>query len=65
MIRAADVTGKVARGLFANPGAAVATGTVKAKPSKACHLPGINVAFVLELLPDGASGPPLETSLIG
>ena len=52
------------KGTFSTSGVAVVTGTTKAKPSKACRLPGFGVSFTLELVPSGQSGPPLETSLV-
>lgn len=52
------------KGTFSTSGVAVVMGTTKAKPSKACHLPGFGVSFTLELVPSGQSGPPLETSLV-
>jgi hypothetical protein len=55
---------KKLKGKFSTTGVAVVTGTTKAKPSKLCHLPGFSVSFTLELVPNGQSGPPLETSLV-
>lgn len=55
---------KKLKGTFSTTGVAVVTGTTKAKPSKLCHLPGFSVSFTLELVPNGQSGPPLETSLV-
>jgi hypothetical protein len=52
------------KGTFSTSGVAVVTGITKAKPSKACHLPGFGVSFTLELVPNELSGPPLETSLV-
>ncbi len=55
---------KKIKGTFSIAGVAVVTGTAKAGPSKLCHLPGFDVSFTLELLPEGLSGPALETSLV-
>jgi hypothetical protein len=55
---------KKLKGTFSTTGVAVVTGATKAKPSKLCGLPGFSVSFTLELLPNGQSGPPLETSLV-
>jgi hypothetical protein len=55
---------KKLNGTFSTSGIAVVTGTAKAKPSKSCHLPGFGVSFTLELVPNGQSGSPLETSLL-
>jgi hypothetical protein len=55
---------KTLRGAFSTGGAAVVTGGARAKPSKACHLPGFGVTFTLELLPESLSGPPLEAGLL-
>jgi hypothetical protein len=55
---------KTLRGAFSTGGAAVVTGGARAKPSKACHLPGFGVTFTLELLPESLSGPPLEATLL-
>lgn len=55
---------KKLKGTFSTTGAAVVTGTTKAKPSKLCDLPGFSVSFTLELVPNGQSAPPLETSLV-
>ncbi len=55
---------KKLKGTFSTAGVAVVTGTTKAEPSKLCHLPGFSVSFTLELVPNGQSGPPLETSLV-
>jgi hypothetical protein len=55
---------KKLKGTFSTAGAAVVTGTTKAKPSKPCHLPGFSVSFTLELVPSGLRGRPLETSLV-
>jgi hypothetical protein len=52
-------------GTFSTSGLAVISGQAKAKPSKACHLPGFPVSFTLELRPtlDGSST--LQTRLLG
>jgi hypothetical protein len=51
-------------GTFSTSGLAVISGQTKAKPSKACHLPGFSVSFTVELRPTLGESSLLQTSLL-